>query len=382
MTPTDTPVIHGRCDPAFEAVRDAFRENFARDGELGAAVAVTQAGRLVVDLWGGWCDAARTRPWREDTIVCMMSVGKAVSALAIHMLADRGLLDVDAPIARYWPEFAQAGKADIPIRWGLSHLAGIPVADAAPPGSIYDAQVMRAAVAAQAPLWPPGTVKCYHSATMGYLCDALVRAVDGRSIGRFVRDEIAAPLGLDYHIGVPQADLVRCADMVRSRGNLLDLAQTGREDDLLARIWKQLPKDEDYNSTAWRTAEIPSANGHGNARAMATLFGALACGADGGGQRLLGRRALDRALAEQWRGVSISTGLDFRLGLGFFLNNPPDRPMGRSSRAFGHSGAGGAQAIGDPDAGLGFAYSPNRMHGGLDIGARATRLIEAALGRT
>ena len=381
MSVSETPVLNGHCDPAFEAVREAFLRNFEEDGELGAAVAVTHRGRLVVDLWGGWCDPARTRPWQADTLVCMMSVGKAVSALAIHMLADRGLIDVDDPIAKYWPEFAQNGKADIPVRWGLSHLAGIPVADKAPPGSIYDAEVMADAVAAQAPLWPPGTVKCYHSATMGYLCDALVRRVDGRSIGTFVREEIAGPLGLDYHIGVPEADLGRCADMVRSKGNLLDLAQTGAKNDLLSRIWKQLPPGEDYNSVAWRRAEIPSANGHGNARAIARLFGVLACGGSADATTLLSRRALDRALAEQWRGVSISSGLNFRLGLGFFLNNPPDRPMGTSSRAFGHSGAGGAQAIGDPDAGIGFAYSPNLMHGGLDIGVRALRLIEATLGR-
>jgi CubicO group peptidase (beta-lactamase class C family) len=381
MGAVDEGILHGHCDPEFEPVRQAFLRNFQEDGELGAAVAVTRHGRLVVDLWAGWADSQRTRPWGRDTIVCMMSVGKAVSALAIHMLADRGAIDVDEPIARYWPEFAQNGKGEIPVRWGLSHLAGIPVADQAPPGSIYDAAVMAEAVAAQAPLWTPGTVKCYHSATMGYLCDALVRRVDGRSIGAFVRDEIAGPLGLDYHIGVPPDALARCADMVRARGSLLDLAQTGSKSDLLSRIWKQLPPDEDYNSLAWRQAEIPSANGHGNARSMALLFGALACGGSADGVRLLGRRSLDRALAEQWRGVSISSGLNFRLGLGFFLNNPPDRPMGTSSRAFGHSGAGGAQAIGDPDAGIGFAYSPNMMHGGLDIGVRATRLIEAALGQ-
>ena len=373
-------MIHGFCDPRFERVREAFALNFESDGELGAAVAVTQHGRTVVDLWGGWADAARTRPWQADTIVCMMSVGKAVSALAIHLLSDRGRIDLDAPIAQYWPEFSQGGKGEIPVRWGLSHLAAVPVADAAPPGSIYDAVVMADAVAAQAPLWAPGTIKCYHSATMGAICDALVRRVDGRSIGTFVREEIAGPLGLDYFIGVPEADLARCADMVRSTGNLLDLAQTGKKNELLSWIWKQLPPGEDYNSTAWRRAEIPSANGHGNARAMARLFGAIACGGTADGVGVISREATDRALAEQWRGISISTGLHFRLGLGFFLNNPPDRPMGRSTRAFGHSGAGGAQAIGDPDSGIGFAYSPNRMHGGLDIGVRATRLVDAALG--
>ncbi len=377
----DGTVIHGHCDPRFEPVRRAFQKNFDEDGELGAAVAVTLDGRPVVDLWGGWCDAQKTRPWQSDTIVCMMSVGKAVSALAIHMLVDRGLLTLDAPIASFWPEFAQNGKAQIPVRFALSHLASIPVADAAPPGSIYDSAVMESAIAEQPPLWEPGTVKCYHSATMGFICSALVRRVDGRSLGQFVRDEISGPLGVDYAIGLTLAEQSRCASMIRSKGNLLDLAQTESKNDLLSRIWRQLPPAEDYNSVAWRSAQIPSANGHGNARAVARLLGVLACGGAYDGKQLIRQSALEAALVEQWRGVSISSGLNFRLGLGFFLNHPPDRPMGSSMRAFGHSGAGGAHAIADPDARIGFAYCPNRMHGGLDIGARATRLIEACLGR-
>ena len=377
----DRTAIYGECDPRFEPVRRAFQKNFDEDGELGAAVAVTLDGKPVVDLWGGWCDAEKTRPWQSDTIVCMMSVGKAVSALAIHMLVDRGLLTLDEPIARYWPEFAQNGKEQIPVRFALSHLASIPVADAAPPGSIYDSAVMESAVAAQQPLWAPGTVKCYHSATMGFICSALVRRVDGRSLGQFVRDEISGPLGIDYAIGLTLAEQSRCASMIRSKGNLLDLAQTESKNDLLSRIWRQLPPAEDYNSVEWRSAQIPSANGQGNARAVARLFGVLACAGAYDGSRLIRESTLEAALVEQWRGVSISSGLNFRLGLGFFLNHPPDRPMGISMRAFGHSGAGGAQAIADPDARIGFAYCPNRMHGGLDIGARATRLIEACLGR-
>jgi len=387
MSEAEPPAIEGTCDPRFARVREAFAENFRRDGELGAAVAVTLHGRPVVDLWGGWRDAARTRPWQADTIVCMMSVAKAVSALALHMLVDRGRVDLDAPVASYWPEFAQAGKARVTVRQALSHLAGVPVADAAPPGAIYDAGAMEAALAAQAPLWEPGTVPCYHSATLGFICGAIVRRVTGRSLGAFVREEISAPLGLDYQIGLRPEEAARCADMIRAKGSLLDLAQSSGKDqsgsktDLLSRAWKQLPPEEDYNSPAWRAAEIPSANGHGNARAVARLCGALACGGTLDGVRLIGADALARATEEQWRGQSMASGLTFRVGMGFFLNCPPDRPMGPNARAFGHSGAGGAQAIADPVSGIGFAYSPNRMHAGIDIGPRAQRLIEAAFAR-
>jgi len=377
MSAGDLPAIEGDCDPRFARVHAAFAENFARDGELGAAVAVTLHGRPVVDLWGGWRDAARTQPWQRDTIVCMMSVAKAVSAFAVHMLADRGLIELDAPIAQYWPEFAQAGKARIPVRWALSHMACVPVADKAPVGAIYDSTAMEDALAAQTPLWEPGTERCYHSATLGFICGAIVRRVTGLSLGAFLRQEIARPLGLDYHIGLGPDEAERCAEMIRAKGSLLDLAQTDPKYAFLARMWRQLPPDEDYNSPAWRAAEIPSANGHGNARAIARLCGLWALGGTLDGVRLISAGAMAQAVEEQWSGQSAASGLRFRVAMGFFLNCPPDRPMGPNPRAFGHSGAGGAQAIADPVSGIGFAYSPNRMHGGIDIGPRAQRLIEA-----
>lgn len=369
-------LVHGRCDARFARVREAFERNFAEDGEVGAAVAVMLDGRMVVDLWGGHRDAARTRPWESDTIVCMMSVAKAVSALCVHRLVEQGRLDLDAPVARDWPEFAAGGKAEIPLRWVLCHLAGIPVADAAPRGAMYDWGVMTRAIAAQTPLWPPGSTRCYHSATQGFILGELVRRVTGMSLGAYLRREIAGPLGLDYAIGLDDAGISRSATMIPASGTIFDAAQRGDRSTLLGRAWYPLADGEDFNSDAWRRSEIPSANGHGNARAIARLYGALALGGTLDGVRVIGAEALARATTEQWRGQSISSKLEFRTALGFFLSCPPDRPMGPNPRTFGHSGAGGAQGFADPDARLGFAYAPNRMHAGIDIGVRATRLIE------
>lgn len=368
--------IEGFCAPGFEAMREAFERNFRDDDEVGAAVAAVLDGRVVVDLWGGHRDAQRSLPWNADTLVCMMSVAKAVSALCIHILADEGAIDLDAPVARYWPDFAQHGKDQVPIRWALSHLASVPVADAAPRGAIYDWTAMTTAIAAQAPLWPPGTRPCYHTATQGFILGEIIRRVTGMSLGAFLQQRVCAPLGLNYHIGLSEHDAARCAQMIPGKGTVFDRPPTDEGSAILARGWAQLAQGEDFNSIGWRTAQIPSANGHGTPRAIARLYGALARGGELDGVNVISSAALERAIVEQWRGTSPGTGLNFRVALGYFLNCPPDRPMGPNPRTFGHSGAGGAQSFADPEAKLGFCYAPNRMHGGVDIGPRATRMIE------
>jgi CubicO group peptidase (beta-lactamase class C family) len=373
----DADPTEGHCDPAFAPLRDAFRENFAAHGELGAGLAVMHRGRLVVDLWGGWCDPSQTRRWQRDTLVCMMSVAKSVTALGVHALADDGLLDLDAPIARYWPEYGCHGKAATPLRWALCHLAGVPVVEGPPRGAIYDWQAMTSALAAQVPMVAPGTEPIYHTMTQGFLLGEVLRRVTGRSPGAFLRERIAGPLGMDYAIGLTPGQAARCATMVPAAGTVLAIAQSGDPTSLLARAWAQLPAAEDFNSPAWRAAEIPSANGHGTARAIATLYGALAQGGQVEGIRVISAAALERATALQWHARSAASGLTFRAALGFFLNCPPDRPMGPNPATFGHSGAGGAQSFADPAAGIGFCYAPNRMHGGIDIGPRAQNLIEA-----
>src|SRR5260221_2289489 len=215
--------IHGECDPRFAPVREEFAEGFRTRTEVGAAVAVTLDGAPVVDLWAGHADQARTRPWRRETIVNIYSCTKALTALCAHQLVERGQLDLDAPVAAYWPEFAQAGKAGIPVRWLLSHRAALPaVRDVLPPEALYDLDAMCTALAAQAPWWEPGTNHGYHAVTFGWLVGEGVRRISGRSLGTYFRDEIARPLGLDLYIGLPHAAHHRVAEMSNIPPDSLD----------------------------------------------------------------------------------------------------------------------------------------------------------------
>ncbi len=233
--------VQGECDPAFARVREAFVRNFEEGGEVGAAVAIYRAGRPVVDLWGGLSDSEAESLWERDTVICMMSVAKGVAATLIHILAGRGIVDIDMPIARYWPEFGQNGKADIPVRWALCHLAGLPVIDGLPRGMIYDWSAMIGGLERQVPSFPPGTTRCYHSATMGFILGEIIRRTTGRSIGTFLREEVGEPFGVDYHIGLPPGHGRSVARMIPSRGNVLNLAQAN-SDTLIGRAWAQLPR--------------------------------------------------------------------------------------------------------------------------------------------
>ncbi|MBV8168102.1 MAG: beta-lactamase family protein [Alphaproteobacteria bacterium] len=365
------PAIHGDCDPAFAPVRRAFAENFASGEEVGAAVAVWRGERLCVDLWGGHADAAG-RPWQRDTMVSMMSVAKGVLALCAHRLVERGALDLDAPVARTWPEFAAAGKGGVLVRHLLDHSAGLSAVDGPlPEGAACDWAFMTDALARTAPAAPPGVQRAYHPITMGWLVGEVIRRVTGMTVGRMLATEIAAPYGIDYHIGVADADLPRCAD------TLGDFAQTifnGANDGSLgARALAMLPHTL-LNTPAYRRAELPSVNGIGTARAIAKLYGLLA---QPGGSPLLGAAALARATTLQWEGPEATMGQRRRMALGFILGDPPHVPLGPNPRSFGHTGAGGALGFADPDAGIGFAYAPNRMHVGSPISPRLQRLVDA-----
>lgn len=370
--------IHGSSEPRFAAVREAFARNFANGQEQGAALAVYHRGRLVIDLWGGWRDAAGRQPWQSDTMACMMSVAKGVTTLCMGILHERGLLDLDARVTQYWPEFGQAGKEAVTVRQALGHLAGIPVLDNAQEGDFYDWQKMIRAIERQAPLWPPGTNQVYHSSTLGHIAGEILRRITGKSLGRFLRDEVSAKIGADYFIGLTPAEQARCAEMIPSPRNVVTAAKLGDQTTIAGRMWRPLPRDEDFNSTAWRASEIPSVNGHGTAKGVARIYGAVSHGGSIDGQRVIDAAALAPFLEVPGKaGKSEGSGLTLRMGLGFMLNSPPHRNMGRSLRAFGHSGAGGAQSFADPDNAVGFCYSPNRMHDGTDMDPRANALIEA-----
>ena len=374
--------IEGTCDGRFRRVREAFTENFTDRGELGATVALTIDGRPVVDLWGGHADAARTRPWERDTIVHVFSTTKGMTALCANVLADRGLLDVEAPVARYWPEFAQAGKAGVRVHDLLTHRAGLAaLREPLPPTAIYDWGAMTAALAAETPWWEPGTQLGYHVLTFGWLVGEVVRRVSGRSLGTFLRDEVAGPLGVDFHIGLDAREDARTAECIMTLPTNPDdlLLQALREpESLRARAFLNPPfAPESINTRAWRAAEIPAVNGHTNARAVARIYGALACGGEVDGARVLGREGLARATAERCRAIDLVTGVPVRLGLGLALSLP-EWPLGPGPRAFGHPGAGGSVGLADPDARLGFGYTPNLMHPGFEMKPpRTMALVDA-----
>jgi len=373
--------IEGHCDPRFAAVRDAFRENFAAGREVGACFAAEVEGRVVVDLWGGFADAARTRPWQRDTLVNVFSTTKAMVACLAHVLVDRGELDLSQPVARLWPEFAAEGKAEIPIHYLLSHRAGLaalrkPMALE----SLYDWDRMVEALAAEAPWWEPGTKHGYHALTFGYLVGEVIRRVAGRTPGATFRDEVAGPLGADFHIGLAEREFARVAELVppTPEEDAAAAPPGGADpDSLLAKVMSNPPLTPGAaNTPAWRAAEIPAANGHGNARSVARVMSALALGGVRDGVRLLSEETLARATAEQASGPDLVLPIPMRWGLGFMLTSPT-LPLGPNPRSFGHGGWGGSLGIADPDAKLGWSYVMNKMSAGTTGDLRAAGMVAA-----
>jgi len=368
------PEILGFCDRRFAGVRDGFASNFAAGKEIGASVCVTVDGRPVVDLWAGHADKVRSRPWHRNTLVNVYSTTKGLGALCANLLVERGQLDLDAPVAKYWPEFAQAGKATLPVRYCLSHQAGLPaVKKTLQPDDIYDWQTMCDALAAQAPWWPPGTAHGYHAITYAWLVGELVRRADGRNIGRFFREEIVHPLALDAFIGCgPELD-ARIAEMVPSpppppgTRDLLAEMMADRES-LQGKTFANPPAlgPGVVNSRAWRAAEICSANGHTNARALARFYaaaGAWTRGEPFHGVQLISKAGMERARAEQVAGLDTVLRLENRIALGFMLPSPMRR-FSDNPKAFGHGGAGGSLGFCDPENGLSFGYAMNQMQSG------------------
>jgi CubicO group peptidase (beta-lactamase class C family) len=371
-------LIDGFCDPNFKAVREALAQNLLEGAELGEAVSVVINGSTVVDLWGGYKDRARTQPWKQDTIVCMFSVGKPIAILAVLMLVDRGMIDLYKPVMHYWPEFGQAGKDKITVEQLLAHLAGIPGAFGATKRQAYDAQKMVRAIEIQEPLWEPGTQGCYHTFTMGYLCGELVRRLTGKTLGRFVREEIGGPFGVDFHFGLSAAEQQRCAEILEAPGcPFMDLIRDPNT--LLGKCWIPLPlvdHEEDFNSEQYRAAEMASFNGHGTTRGVARLFSVLASGGKFGSTQLLSPALVQDALSERWHQTD-ALGLPCRMSMGFMLRNETLR-YNDNPRSFGHIGLGGALVFGDPDAKLGFAFCGNRM-ASIGVGPYVGRLIDATV---
>lgn len=378
--------IHGACDSKFSRVREVFAEHFEKRMEIGAAVAVTIEGRPAVDLWAGYADPERTRAWEQDTLVNVFSTTKGVTAICVHRLVDQGLLDIDRRVAHFWPEFAQGGKEEITVRHLLSHRAGLPaIRKPLPPEAIFDWDTMTRAVAEQEPWWEPGTKHGYHARTYGWLLGEVVRRVTGRSLGTYFHDEIAGPLGLDFHIGLHDSHHDRTAFITPVpppppgiEPNPLEIMLKEPES-LTARAFLNPPTHlipDLANTPEWRRMELPSSNGHGTARAIARLYGALACGGALDGVTVLSPESIERARTEHSRGPDEVLIVDTRFGLGFMMPVPRAQ-MGPNDRAFGHLGLGGSLGFADPEANVGFGYVMNLSGSTIRIDERPAALVEA-----
>ena len=376
-------MVEGACDARFAAVRDTFAAAFDTGREVGASFAATVDGRTVVDLWGGHADAARTRAWQRDTVVNVFSTTKAMTAICAHILVDRGLLDLDAPVATYWPEFAAAGKETIPVRMLLSHTAGLAaIRERISLDTLYDWDRYVAAIAAQTPWWKPGSANGYHAVTFGHLIGELIRRIAGKSVGQFLRDEVTGPLGADFHIGLPESEDGRCGEMVGPTAAESAAAGQGAPapDSLLAKVLgNPTLRPAQANTSAWRRAEIPAANGHGNARSVARVLSALACGGSIDGVRLLGAESIARAIEPQAYDRDLVLGFRIKWGLGFMLASN-ELPLSPNPRAFGHGGWGGSLGFVDLDARVSWAYVMNKMAPGTAGDTRGFALMAALYG--
>jgi CubicO group peptidase (beta-lactamase class C family) len=361
--------VSGQVATGFEPVRAVFEKNFARFGEIGAAVHVTLDGKSVVDLWGGAADTAITRPWTADTLVNVWSTTKGWLALAMHLLADRGLLDFDAPVAHYWPEFAQHGKEAVLVRHILTHTSGLPAPSVkVPDEAVYEWETMVHALEQSELFWEPGKKCGYHAATFGWLNGEVLRRITGMSVGRFIRSQISEPLGADVFVGLTEQEQARAAETIpfSAVGNFLFralIALGGREKKL---AFTNPPRSaQAANTRRWREAEIPSSNGHASARGLARLYTPLALGGKMGEVRLLSAASVERASQEQVHAKDIVSGTVERRTLGFMLPSPElgdPRPL----TAFGHPGMGGSLGFADPAQRLAFGYVMNKMIMGFD----------------
>ncbi len=371
--------ISGRCDEGFGAVKDAFAENFEQEGDVGASVALTMDGELVVDLWGGLQDQAAGVPWQEDTIINVFSTTKTMTCLSALVLASRDLLDVDAPVARYWPEFADAGKHDVLVRHLLSHTAGLPGWEVRLEGTdLYDWDRVTGLLAAQATWWEPGTRSGYHGITQGNLVGEVVRRVDGRTVGQFFAEEIAGPLGADFHIGLgPEHDhrvalVIPPPALPGGGGSPGDIPR----DSIPYRAANPRLVAEQSWELPWRRAEIPAAGGHGNARSVALAQSVVSAGGSARGVELLSKDVIDRIFDVQSAGRDLVLGIGVTFGVGYGLNSPR-APISPNPRVCYWGGWGGSLVVNDVDAGFTMAYVMNRMGEGTVGDDRAHRILRA-----
>ena len=368
--------IAGQCNDQFAQVQDAFEKNFTAHGDVGASVAVSLEGEMVVDLWGGHKDIAGTQAWEEDTIVNVYSTTKTMTALCALVLADRGELDFYAKVASYWPEFAQNGKADIEVRHLMSHSAGLSgMEEGFTPAEFYHWDNVVDALARQAAWWEPGSASGYHAITQGHLVGEVVRRITGKSLGQFFAAEIAQPLDADFHIGTDPKHFPRIGELVPPKDGP---AANGAADSIAARTFANPAINaKDSATAAWRQAEIPAANGHGNARSVVKVQTAIANRGKAWGVDLLSEAGARRIFDEQTMGDDLVLGVPIRFGMGYGLTSEV-MPMGPNPNTAYWGGWGGSSIVVDLDARLCVSYVMNKMEANLMGDPRGFNMLAAA----
>jgi CubicO group peptidase (beta-lactamase class C family) len=367
--------VHGSCDERFTGVRDVLARQL--DGEeLGASVAVDLDGETVVDIWGGYRDLDRTTPWTQDTIVNVWSTTKTVLSLAALLLVERGELDVHAPVADYWPEFARKGKKNVLVRHLMSHTSGVSGWD--PPFSIkdmYDWTTSTERLADQAPWWEPGTASGYHANNQGHLVGEVIRRITNKTFKQFVADEIAGPLGADFQIGARETDWGRIAPVVPPPPMEIDFAALDPQSPLYRTFTGPVASAKAANSPEWRRADMGALNGHSNARGVLDVLRVLSLGGEAGGRRLLSQKTIDLVFDEQSNGTDLVLMTPFRFGIGYCLGSPllPYIPEG----AFFWGGWGGSLIVMDPARRLTISYMMNRMTPGVLGSDRSEAYVRA-----
>ena len=381
-------MIKGYCDPQFQKVYDAFANAIESGFETGAALSIEHKGEIIVNLWGGHQDANKTKAWQENTLVNVFSVTKAVTATCVSRLIDQDQLDPNKKVDHYWPEYGCNGKEDTKVSDLLCHRAAMfGFKDGIPAGSFQDWDKFTQPLQMQAPYRKPGISQGYHALTFGWLVGELIKRVNGRSVGKYFKEEIADPLNIDFHIGLTNSDFARCADMlmihrdnIKLPGEFLkyvpDFFLPQRLKNFKSALlsgdfleaFKEREDDYNYvNSHDWRMAEIPSANGHGTAQSLATLFGILSNGCSRDGISIMSEASLHNAITPHSNGPdSVLFGAPIKFGLGYELAqgiaNVGNISPAFNNQMFGHAGVGGAVAFGDPDKGIGYGFICNQQH--------------------
>ena len=368
--------IHGECDPQFSRVKETFEKLYQEDREIGSCFAVYKDGKPLVDLWGGFQDKDKTKPWQKDNLVTVYSTTKGVAAFCIALAMEKGLLKYEEKVSTYWPEFATNGKADITVGMLMSHQAGICSPETRNLEDYYNQNLMAEKLAGMTPIWEPGTASGYHSMTFGWLTSELILRVTGKSLGTYFREEVGDQHEIDFFIGLPESEDHRVAELVP-----FDIVRNENSEQQKIELTEAQKSQRNsagtldiHNTKAWRQAEIPSANGQGNARGLAKFYSLIV--PEDNSIKLLKDDTVNQMTTMQIEGRDLVLAVQVRWGVGFILNKHKVI-YGPVESAFGHSGYGGSCAFGDPENKIGVSYVMNRMLDNFNADGRSIELINA-----